>query len=1550
MATERIEVAYRYIGGRPLGTEFYHKYIVYTNSNGDQFIAHGGPLIGLATGPIVGVAGPAGGPGLYEGTWAERQETDHRELIKRGADGESLESVWDAIKTEMKNFVKEGHDYDLDEQNSNSLVDTVLTRLELPLPQHDDEGEYYSPGSGNILDPVDNNPTILPNPLLIPDLPFLADLLNPPDSPLVLDMDGDGIELIALSDSQAMFDLDNDNFAQHTGWVAPDDALLAIDRNGNGRIDDIDEVFGSGTVDGFTELAALDSNGDGTIDASDARFGDLLLWRDKNGNGWSEADELQGLAEGGVESIALNATESDTTLAGHRISHTSSFTRTDGTTATIVDAWFENDRHISAYLPDDTFTLHEDVPALPELRGYGVVASLSVAMTLDAGLRQRVTDLVKNSDTLSMSDFRAGVEAMVLDWTGADTTDPGSRGPGMDARHLVAMEALAGNGFEQDDYAYLTNPGPIAAVVLEADFQNFIDAVTVRLLAQSAVSDFLVGVRESPNTADLADVYNHPFSWLATLPYRPEINELGGDLEGILNFYVGSHAAGSTPPLSIDDTLALLRMLRIDFGADEAVYRTSVEAAFVAAGFAATTAADYADRVVEPHMRYVNGTEGDDRLKGTSLDDVLVGGVGNDTYVWGSGQGNDVTDEEGAATDVDRLVLEGLAPDDIWVTRMSEGGYDADLLITIKATGERLILDDQLGSNRETIEEVEFANGVVWNGEELKQNTFQNILVGSDEADTLEGSTGQDYIDGGLGDDTLEGGDGSDTYVFNRGDGADSIEDNGLYDTDRLVIHGYAPADVTVGRSAPDSDDVVLTFAGTEDRITIVNTLGGSRYDTVERIEFDDGTVWTPADLRTSLLTGGNGDDVLHGFDTDDTITGGAGDDTLYGGDGSDTYVFNRGDGVDSIEDSGYNDTDRLVIRGYAPADVTVGRSAPDSDDAVLTFAGTEDRITIVNTLGGSRYDTVERIEFDDGTVWTPADLRTSLLTGGNGDEVLHGFDTDDTITGGLGDDTLQGGDGSDTYVFNRGDGVDSIEDSGYNDTDRLVIRGYAPADVTVGRTAPDSDDVVLTFAGTEDRITIVNTLGGSRYDTVERIEFDDGTVWTPADLRTSLLTGGNGDDVLHGFDTDDTITGGAGDDTLYGGDGSDTYVFNRGDGVDSIEDSGYNDTDRLVIRGYAPADVTVGRTAPDSDDVVLTFAGTEDRITIVNTLGGSRQDTVERIEFDDGTVWTPADLRTSLLTGGNGDEVLHGFDTDDTITGGGGDDTLYGGDGDDTLTGGADDDILHGSLGDDSFDGGAGTDTIDFSYSASDADFDLGAEQVRFSSGHTEQIVSIENVIGTLGANVITGTGGANRLEGRAGNDTLNGGAGNDTLYGGDGDDTLTGGADDDILHGSLGDDSFDGGAGTDTIDFSYSASDADFDLSAGQVRFSSGHTEQIVSIENVIGTLGANVITGTAGANRLEGRAGNDTLNGGGGNDILSGGAGADTFVFDADDGMDTIEDFEDGTDLIRFDAAGLTFAGLTITDDDGDAMITYDTGDSIRLMDMDVEDLDASDFAFA
>ena len=66
-------------------------------------------------------------------------------------------------------------------------------------------------------------------------------------SPLVLDLDGDGIELTELGATATWFDLDADGFAERTRWVAPDDALLALNRDGNGIIDDISELFSIAT-------------------------------------------------------------------------------------------------------------------------------------------------------------------------------------------------------------------------------------------------------------------------------------------------------------------------------------------------------------------------------------------------------------------------------------------------------------------------------------------------------------------------------------------------------------------------------------------------------------------------------------------------------------------------------------------------------------------------------------------------------------------------------------------------------------------------------------------------------------------------------------------------------------------------------------------------------------------------------------------------------------------------------------------------------------------------------------------------------------------------------------------------------------------------------------------------------------------------------------------------------------------------------------------------------------------------------------------------------
>jgi hypothetical protein len=60
----------------------------------------------------------------------------------------------------------------------------------------------------------------------------------------VFDLDGDGVELVALASSVAQFDLNADGFAERTGWVSGDDGILVLDRNANGIVDDGLEVFG----------------------------------------------------------------------------------------------------------------------------------------------------------------------------------------------------------------------------------------------------------------------------------------------------------------------------------------------------------------------------------------------------------------------------------------------------------------------------------------------------------------------------------------------------------------------------------------------------------------------------------------------------------------------------------------------------------------------------------------------------------------------------------------------------------------------------------------------------------------------------------------------------------------------------------------------------------------------------------------------------------------------------------------------------------------------------------------------------------------------------------------------------------------------------------------------------------------------------------------------------------------------------------------------------------------------------------------------------------
>ena len=367
-------------------------------------------------------------------------------------------------------------------------------------------------------------------------------------------------------------------------------------------------------------------------------------------------------------------------------------------------------------------------------------------------------------------------------------------------------------------------------------------------------------------------------------------------------------------------------------------------------------------------------------------------------------------------------------------------------------------------------------------------------------------------------------------------------------------------------------------------------------------------------------------------------MQGFGGNDLISGGSGNDVYVYAAGDGSDIIEDNGgSSDVDIIEISGYGIADLSFERLSEGSDDLVIRFSDTQDTITIMNTLGGSGSDQIEQIVLtDSGEILTLDQIRDALFFDAATDrgDVIYGTAFDDTITGGAGPDVMDGAGGNDTYVYHAGDGEDRISDSAGSNADKLLLADYNVGDISTIRRSPgNGNDILIIFTTIEgaefDSIVIEDSLLLNN-DGIESIEFADGTTWTIQDVRDQILSGigTSNDEAIWGFDSDDTIFGQEGDDHLSGGDGSDDYIYRMGDGNDVIEDNGDGDNDRIIIQDYSSLEASVSRYYLADDGFVIRFAGNDDdSLTVLNSLSGRADDTIEEIVFSDGVIWTMADI-----------------------------------------------------------------------------------------------------------------------------------------------------------------------------------------------------------------------------------------------------------------------------------------------------------------------------------
>ncbi len=574
-------------------------------------------------------------------------------------------------------------------------------------------------------------------------------------------------------------------------------------------------------------------------------------------------------------------------------------------------------------------------------------------------------------------------------------------------------------------------------------------------------------------------------------------------------------------------------------------------------------------------------------------------------------------------------------------------------------------------------------------------NTACHVLdggAGNDEIRIQEAGTntqGFIKVSGGRGNDTILGSDwGKAVFEFNKGDGQDTI--NSRSNEDIIKFNDMLLSDLEVVQKGAD----IEIHYGISDKITLKDA-----YDKLKTIILQDknGTE-IPVLRRLSIVTGSgeiigdNTSEKIYGSAAADTITGNKGNDTIDALGGDDIFVFNNGDGNDTILQGVNADVDSLKFNDSDLSELDFSKG--EDNDLVILYNRNADSVTVKDYFTVT--NTVKKWIDKNGNSYDIDTVNRHIINSSEAD--VQGTVFNDYITVNSTNVNIDGKEGANTYVIDPKGTYNITSTSG---KDIIKFANLSVTDLTF---EVSGDDVTIKNADSSLNITIKNYMIN-----LPEIKIQD-TTGTETKLLENLagagliysdepnIIGRPEADKIFGGDSANIIDGKGGSDTINGGKGNDTIVLKKGYGATVVlNGTEVDETDTLKFEDSVLEDLYYKF---NGNDMVIEYNNGADSVTIKNykLTGNTVKNLITRNpENTEDANYLISDIKntitgtSSIITGTDYNDKIYGTDGDDTISGGKGNNILIGGKGNDTYVfengGGISDsrnDVIIDTVGDD--------------------------------------------------------------------------------------------------------------------------------------------------------------------------------------------------------------------------------------------------------------------------